>query len=395
MIKDLPSPKLLISRVTWQRLSQAHNLVCQCQVSEGIGLYKTLLNNDLARFFRERLWGYSDDPTVPSLNWGCVYLAEYYFKERVWSDWLALYRMIEDDLALFPDRCRSRLIQIQGRARMHLPGHHVQQLLDEQQHAIDTLQLTEEDIAHHCLLIGLLHRRVSRPIESIAALQRAVDYFSPETHPFYGIYALDALASTYSWFQSYDASYSAVGQGMYQNIEALLATFGEGTETELQYYNQGWHHWEKQDFAEALTYFELGQQNMIKHGLVYEENLNRYGKACSYLKLQRCEDALYEAQKALTVFWSNGNEVLPTIVSTEPVSTLFTAICLYVIATALIDLGRLDEALDQAQNAMIWHDLVDHPVQLNHLRRLLARIYRQRGDDQHAAYWEALTSPTA
>jgi tetratricopeptide (TPR) repeat protein len=366
------SPRSIIQRVDWQNLVKAHSLVKACQVVPGIQQYKRLLLNQFVRYFYDNRWGYSDDPSEMSLNWACVYLAEYYMRECVWADWVELYRRILPESYQFSPLCRSRLMSIAGWAQL----------------AYSRSGL----VAHHFTLIGIIYRRQNRPQDGEEMLRRAIQHFSVETDPFYAINARDYLAGLYAAYQNEIPDYAEKAEQLYQEIQAIGQQYGDGTDTEAQHYNQGWYYLEKanlnrDDMVQALAQFEQGEQSMQQHGLIFEQSLNRYGKASAYFYLKEYERAILNANAALAVFWSNGSDLLPTLFSRRPVSVMYTAMCLKLLATIYEEKKQFALALDYALRALKWHDHFDVPIQRRHLYHSLSRLYTQLGQADEAATW--------
>ncbi len=388
------SPRSIIQRVDWQNLLKAHSLVKTCQVVAGIQQYKRLLLGQFVRYFYEGQWGYSDDSAEISLNWACVYLAEYYMRECVWSDWVVLYRQILPESYRFSPLCRSRLMSISGWAQLAYSRSGLDTLLADQYAALRTWATTPETMAHHFTLIGIIHRRQNRPQEGEDMLRRAIQHFSLDTDTFYAINARDYLAGLYAAYQNEIPGYAEKAEQLYQEIKAILVQYGDGTDTEEQHYNQGWYYLEKANgqrdtMLQALAWFERGEASMRQHGLVFEQSLNRYGKAAAYLFLKEYDNAIAEANAALAVFWNNGSDLLPTLFSRRPVSVVYTAVCLKLLAHIYEEKQLYVLALDYARRALKCHDDFDMPIERRHLYTTLSRLYRQLGQSDDAQQWAA------
>jgi len=386
-IASVDSPVDVISRVTWKRLYNAHQLIRKAQVTEGMREYKALLNTDLARFFYNHLWGITEDQESPSLNWACVCLGEYYLKERVWADWLEMVEFVLPDFSHLSDVCKSRLTFLQGWARLNLPKHSLDQLIENQLHALDTWNISALEYALHSILLGILFRRKRNYQESLRYLHHSIELLLPLQEPFYLLIARDYLAGSYEEFHTYNANFVQTAQTIYAQNAALIDALGASAETEREDYDLGWHYMNANDPTQALPYFERGIQNMRKHSLLFAEKMNQYGKACALIELGHYQESVDLLQDSLCLFWGSGNKYLPTMSSDKHISPLFTGICLYLLGVCFRNLGDIQEAHAKTLLAEKWLSHIEHPLQLSHVKRSLGEIHLHWGESERASVY--------
>jgi tetratricopeptide (TPR) repeat protein len=371
-----PSPRQVSLKYDWTSLIQAHHLVRQAQVDDALPIYRRVLPN-LYQYIHDEREGYgwgvlSDNPDVPSLNWTAIYLFDYCNVVRMWSAWLYIAQKVFDHPAYesLSDICKSRLISAKGMSSIgHVP---YQEIIVEQQAALDRFALTSLEKALHFMVMGYAYQVMLKPEETLSYLGQAVELFTDLGEPFYVIRCKGLIGSAYHRFCDYDLAIQS-----YDDVEAIVATVGESAEFEAMPYSLGWAYVKSGQVEKALASFQRGQRITAQRKLYYDLGQNLYGEGYVRLVLNQYDEALNALHRGLAIFRGTDEAIFQGVLDQNVISRDKTAACLYIVSMTYDRLGQWQEALTKAEEALTWQRPINSPIQLYDMVLNAAHLYRK------------------